>query len=226
MKKKCASALAIFLIFTLLAGCRVQKPLPSLPTPTPAAKAAATPTQSQPAESAGQENYLLVEPENPETPAPTLKSEAGTLPEEQPFKNYTSAAGGYDVQAPENWKPDATGPDVQFIHGYSGIEVRVIKTTEAFTLDIIKGVQVADLVRTGRAVDVREVSMVSTKSYQAVYVEYESNSEPVDGKKVRLANHRYYFNRGGLLAVLTLWAPVGADNENIWKQIPDTFYWR
>ncbi len=208
-----------------LMGCRQ-------PANTPLPKAALPPVESNATQSAGAtatasgENYLLVQPEHSETPAPTLKTETGMLPETQTFVNHTSAAGKYDIQAPDTWKKEESGTNLKFTRGESGLLVEIIKTTEPFSIDSIKGVQVAGLVRTGRAVDIKIVTMTETKGGQAVYVEYESNSEPAKGKQHRLINHRYYFERSGSLAVLTLWAPAGADNENIWKQIPDTFYWR
>ncbi len=209
----------------ILFGCRqpANTPLPKAALPT----VESTSTQSAGVKAtASGENYLLVQPEHSEAPAPTLKAETGTLPETQTFTNHTSAEGKYDIQAPDTWKKEERGASLRFTHNMSGMLVEIIQSAEPFSIDTVKGVQVAGLVRTGRAVDIKIVTMAETKGGQAVYVEYESNSEPVKGKQHRQINHRYYFGHNGLLAVLTLWAPVGADNENIWKQIPDTFYWR
>ncbi len=224
MKSKIGLTLIVLIL--LLSGCRKPANTPSQQPPTPSATAAGT---SQPAEgqaTASAENYLLVQPEHTETPAPTIKAETGALPETQTFTNHTSAEGKYDIQAPDGWKKKEQGPNLKFTHGNSGMEVEIIETTEPFSLETVKGVQLADLVRKGRAVEIKTVGMTDTNGGKAVYVDYENNSEPAGGKQHRQVNHRYYFSRNGHLAVLTLWAPAGADNENIWKQIPDTFYWR
>lgn len=217
MKKTVLAMVAICL--ALLCGCRTKN------APSPTATPTVTLPTAQAKETVTPENYALVQPESSETPAPTLGNGEG-MPETQSFMNYTSTAGGYDVQVPENWTPKAEGANITFTHGYSGIEVVIVKTAEPFTLENIKGVQVADLVRTGSAVNVISVSLANTKNGPAAYVEYESNSNGSAGKKIRLMNHRYYYPHEGELAVLTMWAPLGADNQNIWSQIPDTFFWR
>lgn len=232
MKQKTAAIIALFLTLAALCGCRLFRLPGASPTP-PNGSPGATPApsgqslkQGAAADSVPPDDLAMITPESDETPAPTLKTNAGEIPEAQEFMNYTSTTGGYDVQVPENWTPTAHGGNIKFTRNYNGIQVEITGTTEQFSLEAIKSGHVAQLVKKGRAVKVRNVTMADTKSGRAVMVEYESNSEPVNGKKIRLENKRYYFHKDGKLAVLTLWAPVGADNENIWKQIPDTFIWR
>lgn len=232
MNKKLAASAALLLCLSTFDGCRAGKNAPGSPSPLPPASAstapgilAATPGTAE-IQTGSPDSYLLITPEAPESPAPTQKQPTGEIPQSQPFVNYTSSVGGYDVQVPESWTPLVSGKDIKFTHSYNGISVQIISTTEPFTMDTIKNLYVSQLVRKGRAVDVKNVSMAVTKSGQAILVEFESNSETVGGKKVRLENRRYYYYKDGKLAALTLWAPAGAENENIWKQIPDTFLWR
>lgn len=232
MKKCLLPALAVCI--ALLGGCRLFGGLVG-PAASPAATqpaAADEPGRTASRDTAGAqtklpEGLVSVQPESTETPAPTVASATGEIPEAQKFVPYSSADGGYDIQAPEGWKKEEDGRNVSFTKRNSGVKVEVADSTEPFTVEAVGSNQVAELVRKGRAVAVKNMEFVETMSGQAILVEYESNSEPDgDGKKVRLDNKRYYYFKEGKLAALTLWAPAGVNNENIWKQIPDTFFWR
>jgi hypothetical protein len=224
----------LLLILVLLLGCAARK-TPGSASPSGSLQMQQSPSpgglSATPGPSGTQEGVLAVipsvKPKSKEAPAsPDPKKTAG-IPEAQPFVNYSSAAGHYDVQAPEGWTAEATGQNIKFTHNYNGVKVEIVKSTEAFSLKSITEKQVAEFIRTGRAVTIKSISLVDTNSGPAVLVEYESNSEPdSSGRKMRIAGMRYYFKGDGKLAVLTLWGPVEADNDNIWKQIPDTFVWR
>ena len=74
--------------------------------------------------------------------------------------------------------------------------------------------------------------MVSTKERRlpagsALIVKYESESEinPVTNKRVRLEDEAYAFYKDGKIAMLILWAPMGADNADQWKLISESFRW-
>jgi len=61
----------------------------------------------------------------------------------------------------------------------------------------------------------------------ALLVKYESESEanPVTNKRIRLEDEAYAFYKNGKIAILILWAPVGADNADQWKLISESFRW-
>jgi hypothetical protein len=87
---------------------------------------------------------------------------------------------------------------------------------------------VADLQRSGRAVQVNKVQDVQLPSGSAVLVDYSSNSDPdpVTGKQVRLEDNAYLFYKDGKLATLVVWAPQGADNVDQWQQMAQSFRWQ
>ena len=80
----------------------------------------------------------------------------------------------------------------------------------------------------GRAVSVNAVSDVKLPAGNAVVIKYTSNSEAnaVTNKKVRLENETYLFFRNNHEAMLTLWAPQGADNVDQWQRMAKSFRWK
>jgi hypothetical protein len=233
--KRTVAAIAITLTL-LLCGCRISSPnapRTAGPLASPSARQSAAPTglSATPATSGEQTGILAViptvQPESAETPvAPDAKRTAG-IPEAQSFQNYSSVAGHYDVQVPEGWTAEANGENIKFTRNYNGVKVEILHTSDPFSLQAITDKQVAELIRNGKAVTVKSISQISVKSGTAIRVEYEANSEAdPSGRKVRLECRLYYFHTNGRLAILNLWGPVSADNENIWAQIPDTFVWR
>jgi hypothetical protein len=75
------------------------------------------------------------------------------------------------------------------------------------------------------------IGMVSTtlrSAAQAILITYEANSpaDPVTGRFARVAVERYEFWRNGVEAVITLAAPVGADNIDPWRTITNSFTWQ
>lgn len=227
MKKVLFFSITLLLVLLPLSGCNRYRTAVPTPLSSPSTQLKATgQTVSAGASTAPATTMPSVTPQFPETPAPMLSAASGNIPASQNFISYSSADGHYDIQYPEGWTPAVLDGDARFTHNWDGLQVSVGPSSDPFTVDAIKSKQVADLIRKGRAVTVKNVSRVTTKSGDAVLVEYDSNSDPVDGRKVRLSCQRYYYNSNGMLAALTMWAPAGSNNANIWKQIPDTFTWR
>ena len=72
--------------------------------------------------------------------------------------------------------------------------------------------------------------VVSTKQIRlpagpALLIKYESESEanPVTNKRIHLEDEAYAFYKNGRMAILTVWAPAGADNADQWKLISESF---
>lgn len=163
-----------------------------------------------------------------EQPVAPEQNSAGDIPDNQAFVKFDSPSGGYQLEAPEGWARTNQNTDVSFINKLDGLQLSITNFSTPFSLDNIRSNQVAELEKTGRAVQVKQVQSVQLQSGPAVQVVYESNSEPdsVTGKQVRLENNRYYFYKNGKLATLTVWAPLGADNVDQWKYMSNSFRWR
>jgi hypothetical protein len=169
-----------------------------------------------------------VTPISTEQPVAAETSPAGDIPDTQAFVAYSSTAGGYQLQVPEGWARTDSGADVSFVSKLDGVQVGLTSASAAPTVASAQAAQLADLQRTGRAVQINKVQDVQLPAGAAVMVDFASNSapDPVTGKQVRLENNAYLFFNNGKLATLTLWAPLGADNVDQWQQMAQSFRWR
>jgi PsbP. len=163
-----------------------------------------------------------------EKPVAPEKNPPGDIPDTQVFVKYTSTQGGYELQFPEGWAQTENGPDVKFVDKYDGLQVNVVDESEPATLDSIKNKQEVELIKTGRAVSVKSVKEVKISGNKVFVISYDSNSEanPVTNKKIRLENKNYYFCKDGKMAVVKVWAPLGADNIDQWNFISENLKWR
>lgn len=163
-----------------------------------------------------------------EKPVTPEKNPPGDIPDSQAFVKYISPSGGYELQVPEGWARTVHGTDVSFVDKYDGLTVKVSQTNIEPTLDGVRNRQVIDLEKGGRAVKVIGVNEAKKTKEKAIIIAYQSNSDPnpVTGKQIRLENNSYIFYKNGKMAVLTLWAPLGADNVDQWRLISNSFKWR
>lgn len=163
-----------------------------------------------------------------EQPVAPEQNPPGDIPDTQAFVKYTSAAGSYEFEAPEGWARTESGPDVSFVDKLDGVTLTITDTASPVTAASVRNNQVAALQKSRRAVEVTAVKDVTLPGGAAVFIVYTSNSEPnsVTGKQVRLENNAYLFYKGGKLAILTMWAPLGADNVDQWQRMSQSFRWR
>jgi hypothetical protein len=151
------------------------------------------------------------------------KNPPGDIPDDQVFVSYKSSVSGYSLKVPEGWARSEKGSDVQFIDKFDGVAIIVDAAATAPTIKDI-------IVRLGKAE--KGFKVVSTKEIRlpvgsVLLVKYESDSEtnPVTNKRIRLEDEAYAFYKNGKIAILILWAPVGADNADQWKLISESFRW-
>ena len=158
--------------------------------------------------------------------APALAAEKnppGDIPDDQVFVPYTSSVSGYSLKVPEGWARSEKGSDVQFVDKFDGIAVVVDAAATALTTKDV----VAKLGKAEKGFKVIRTNDIRLPSGPALFVKYESDSEvnPVTNKRVRLEDEAYAFYKNGKIAILILWAPVGADNADQWKLISESFRW-
>ncbi|MDB5054409.1 MAG: hypothetical protein JWM44_2459 [Bacilli bacterium] len=224
MKKQKGMLIALILVF-LLGGCggKIETKSPKISTTLPPASnlyTIAPPSQS-PSSSPSSS------PVSSDKPVPPEKNPTGDISDSQVFINYSSVKGGYSLEVPEGWARKEQEAAVDFADKLDGVKVAVESATQAPSVDSIKGTQIVEMTKTGRAIKIDRIQEVSLSQEKAIKVSYSSNSEAdsVTGKQVRLDNESYYFYKNGKLAVLTMWAPLGADNIDQWDKMSKSFRW-
>jgi len=174
-----------------------------------------TSTQSS---DAGSQPPGAVEPE---------KNPPGDIPDDQVFVAYHSDAGGYTVDVPEGWARTQSGPNVSFVDKLDSIAVEITSSDGAPTVDSVEANEVPQLTGAVEAFEKVEVKALDLPAGKAVRIRYRANSapDPVTGKKVRLEIDRYELFKDGKVATISLSAPAGSDNVDVWAQISSSFKW-
>lgn len=216
--------LMAFLFVLVLGACKAKEAAPSQSAAAPPATAssattattATTPAASQPAATSTESAVA------PEVNPP------GDIPDTQAFVRYTSAAGGYSLEVPEGWARTESGPDTSFVEKLDGVKVAINPAASAPTAGSAQANEAKQLQQSGRAVKITSVKDVKLPAGPAVVISYTSNSDPnpVTNKQTRLENQAYLYFKSGKEAVVTLWAPQGADNVDQWNRMSKSFRWQ
>ena len=148
----------------------------------------------------------------------------GDIPDNQVFIKYVSPAG-YELQLPEGWLRKIGGDTVTLADNYDTIGIALTSATQAPTASSVKTGDVTQLLRNGHAITIKEVSVANLKAGPAIEVAYHSNLEPnaVTGKQTRLDHERFSYFHVGKIVTLDLAAPAGADNDDQWQPISNSF---
>jgi len=155
------------------------------------------------------------------------KNPPGDIPDDQVFVAYHSDAGGYTVDVPEGWARTQSGSNVSFVDKLDSIAVEITAGAEAPTVDSVEANEVPQLTGKVEAFEKVTVKTIDLPAGKAVLIRYRANSAPdsVTGKKVRLEIDRFDLFKDGKLAVISLSAPAGSDNVDVWNQISSSFKW-
>ena len=154
-------------------------------------------------------------------------SPPGDIPDNQAFIVFKSPAG-FSIKVPEGWARKSEPNHTVYNDKYNHISLSVSDTAVPIDLAYAKATLAPELELSGHAVKVTKISEVTLKAGKTIKIAYDSNSEPneVTSKQVREENERFYFTKAGLLVVLQLSAPKGADNVDQWKLISSSFKWK
>jgi hypothetical protein len=151
----------------------------------------------------------------------------GDIPDNQVFVSYHSDAGRYALDVPEGWARTQSGPNVSFVDKLDSIAVEITSSDGAPTVDSVEANEVPLLTGAVEAFAKVEVKALDLPAGKAVRIRYRANSVPdsVTGKKVRLETDRYELFKDGKVAAISLSAPAGSDNVDVWAQISSSFKW-
>jgi hypothetical protein len=166
-----------------------------------------------------------------EQPVPAISSSQASssdIPDSQVFVTYVSSPGKYQFDVPEGWARTTNATEVSFLSNLNALQVTLTKASAQPTANSVRTNQAVTLQQTGRAIRDVKIQDMQLPSGPAVLIRYTSNSDPnsVTGKQVRLENNSYLYFKNGMLATLTLSAPIGADNVDQWARISRSFKWK
>ena len=209
------AAAAAAAVFTLVVAC-TKKPDATQRTDSTIASTSSTSSTEAPISST--ENAVAPEVNPP-----------GDIPDTQAFVSYSNTAGGYRLDVPEGWARTENGSSVSFVNKFDGVKADVGLSSQSTppTAFSVRGNEAKVIKAEGHAVQINSVADVKLPGGNAVVIKYTSNSEPnaVTNKKIRLENETYLFFKNGKQALLTLWAPQGADNVDQWQRMAKSFRW-
>lgn len=154
-------------------------------------------------------------------------STPGDIPDSQAFISFTPSTGRYAVDIPEGWARTDTTNHVHFTQKLVDIDIRLVPKASAPTVASVRSEELDAITRSARCVKITGITLVSRRSAMAIRVAYQADSEPdpVTGKVVRDDVERYEIWHVGTEAIITLAAPAGSDNVDVWRRITDSLRW-
>ena len=211
-ERKYALVIVLVLCVVAIVGCGGMNSAPAAST------SSTFPVATQSASTSTEQPVPVVNP---------TQASGSDIPDTQVFVTYASSQGHYQLEVPEGWAQKTNGTDVSFDNNLNSLQVTLADATTRPTASSVRNDQAVTLQRTGRAIRDVRVQDMQLPNGPAVLITYTSNSDanPVTNKQVRLENNRYLFFQNGKLAILTLSAPVGADNVDQWARIARSFKW-
>ncbi len=149
----------------------------------------------------------------------------GDIPDNQVFLTARNLVAGFTMKYPEGWAQKGTAGNVTFSDKNNIVHVKVSRGP-ALTVATVTA-ELAALKQQTPSLQAGTPAAVTVAGHSAIKVTYTSESapNPVTGKTVKLTVDRYYFWRGGRVAVIDLGTPVGVDNVDAYRMMSESFTW-
>ncbi|HEY7993819.1 MAG TPA: hypothetical protein VID24_06405 [Candidatus Eremiobacteraceae bacterium] len=160
------------------------------------------------------------QPASSEQPLPTESNPPGDIPDTQAFISFVPPSGTYRIDVPEGWARTERGDTVSFTDKFDRESI-LLTTTYVETA-------IAFVERHARAGRDFHITKATLPGGPATILTFTANSEtdPITDKRVRLEEEAIVFQHKPSIAMVELWAPLGADNVDQWKRIATSFRWR
>lgn len=151
---------------------------------------------------------------------------AGDIPDSQVFVTYRSSQG-YSIKVPEGWARSEQPGSVRFSDKYNAVQIDVSARAASPTLAEVRADLAVTLKQQPKGFEIVDVRSTTFPAGKAVVARLraESKPNPVTGKAIRLDSENVHLWRAGRQAVITLSAPVGADNADQWLLMANSFTW-
>jgi hypothetical protein len=162
------------------------------------------------------------------SPSPAQEvNPGGDIPDTQAYIAYSFPSGAFTITVPEGWARTVTNGVITFTSHYNSVTLQTVAAASAPTTSSASAHEVPAIQRQSSSVVIGKVSALVRTAGPVILITYHTNSpaDPVTGRYAVVAVERYEFWRNGVEAVVTLAAPVGADNVDPWKTITNSFAW-
>jgi hypothetical protein len=141
--------------------------------------------------------------------------------------SFAPAPARYTVDVPEGWARTDASNHVHFNQKLIDIDI-ALETSALAPTQATAQAESRSLARSNPCFKLAEITTVTRRSGPALRIAYQVDSAPaaVTGKLVRDDVERYELWHAGTKAVITLSAPAGSDNVDVWRRITDSFAWK
>ena len=159
------------------------------------------------------------------TAAAVETNPAGDIPDSTQFVTYRSPHGTYSLVHPEGWAQTNVGEGVTFSDKEHSIRVEIGSASAPRTPDSVRSTDEPQVRSSSTAFEEVKIVGANVPAGPAVLFRYRTNSapDPVTGKSVRLEVDRYEIYSSGRLAMVSMSAPAGSDNVDVWHQVSQSF---
>ena len=171
------------------------------------------------ARSAGSESTPAASSNGTQAAVPAEKNPPGDIPDNLAFISYTNTAGRYRFSHPEGWAETTRVSTVTFTDKLNGVQAMTGTATTTPTVASAKEQDVAPLMHSQAAFELRDITAVTLPAGHAVRIVYRRNSAPdaVTGRQYRDEVERYEVVSGAREVIVELFGPVGADNVDAYR---------
>lgn len=168
-------------------------------------------------------------PSTTQGPGPTGPevNPSGDIPDNQAFVDFGFPGGGFAIKVPEGWARTEADGTVSFTDKLNRITMEKLAVPSAPTVASAQATEVPAVKAAAQHYEPGKATMVARAAGPAVLITYRADAaaDPVTAKVVHDDVERYEFWRSGTEVVLTLSAPVGADNVDPWRTVTDSLRW-
>jgi hypothetical protein len=164
------------------------------------------------------------------TPQPTASQEVnpgGDIPDTQTYVSFAFPTGAFTIKVPEGWAQSVAGSTVSFTSHFDTISMSTTPLSSQPTPASVSATEVPVIQHLPNNPSMGQVSALTRPGGQAILITYKADSppDPVTGNITRVAVERYDFWHAGIEAIITLAAPVAADNVDPWRVVTESFLW-
>jgi hypothetical protein len=151
----------------------------------------------------------------------------GDIPDTQTYVSYAFPTGAFTVKVPEGWARSVAGSTVSFTSHFDTISLSTTPLSSQPTPASVSATEVPAIQQQPNHTSMGQVFALTRPGGQAILITYKADSppDPVTGNITRVAVERYDFWHAGVEAIVTLAAPVGADNVDPWRVVTESFLW-